>query len=407
LDLSIHNYLRIRGDIDIFQKSLKGAAIPAGIGKIDYLIFCYLGVCLGGLIEMYEANWDSLDKRPLPEWFRESSLGIMIHWGVYSVPGFCVYQEKAKIQNGSEWYLRRLKNPYYSVPPDKEMLTIQYHQKNYKDMDYYGFGEMFKASKWNPDEWAELFKKSGAKYVVITAKHHDGFTLFPHKSAIYRKDQSRGGAAMLNIAERSENSQSCMAWNSVDVGPKRDIIGDLQRAVTKVGLKFGVYYSLLEWYPWTHTNYVAKVHEQIKYLVETYKPEVLWLDGHWSKTAEEWKIQELLAWMYNDSVVKDTIVVNDRLGKFESGKHGDFYNFSDRFIPERKMDHKFETVIGVSTCWGYNKLHKHLDWKSADELNELYQTVKKFGGNLLLNVGPDAEGIIPKQEVAALSKLKI
>ncbi|AYV81765.1 MAG: putative alpha-L-fucosidase [Harvfovirus sp.] len=339
---------------------------------------------------MYEANWDSLDKRPLPEWFRENALGIMVHWGVYSVPGFCVYQENAKIQNGAEWYLRRLKNPQYAVPPDKEMLTIKYHQKNYKNLEYYDFGEMFTAAKWDPDEWADLFKKSGAKYVVITSKHHDGFTLFPHKTAKYRLDKTN----------------KIMPWNSVEIGPKRDIVGDLQKAVTKVGLKFGVYYSLLEWYPFTQKDYVMKVHAQIKYLIETYSPEVLWLDGHWQKTAEDWKIQELLAWIYNVSPVKDTIVVNDRLGKFESGKHGDFYNFQDRFIPDKKIEHKWECVIGVSKGWGYNKLHKHLDWKSPEEINELYQTVKKFGGNLLLNIGPDSEGVIPPQELLILSKLK-
>lgn len=167
----------------------------------------------------------------------------------------------------------------------------------------------------------EIFINVNFRYVVLTAKHHDGFALFP--------------------SGRPGN------WNSVDVGPKTDVVKVLSEAVRNHNLKFGIYYSLLEW---NNTLFLSDIKSQntsnvtikyieyvlwpdIKQLVNTYTPSVLWADGDWEANHTYWKSSDLLAWLYNESPVKDEIVVNDRWGWGTNCRHGDFYNCDDRFNP--------------------------------------------------------------------------
>lgn len=156
------------------------------------------------------------------------------------------------------------------------------------------------------------------RYIVLTSKHHEGFTLFPSKRSF--------------------------SWNAVEVGPKRDIVGALAKAVRAEGMKFGVYHSLYEWFNpiyemdkstnFTSRNYVdTKLWPDVKQIVNDYKPSVFWSDGDWEAYDTYWKSTELLAWLYNESPVKDEIVVNDRWGIDIPGKHGDFYNHQDRYNP--------------------------------------------------------------------------
>jgi alpha-L-fucosidase len=173
----------------------------------------------------YKANWGSIDSRPVPEWFGEAKFGIFIHWGPYSVPA---YTPKGTY---SEWYQYWLENKtLFGNGNFTGQEVVEYHEKTYgKDFSYYDFGPMFTADLFNPDEWAELFKNAGARYIVITTKHHDGFCLWPSKEA-----NDRG-----------------FAWNSMEVGANRDLIGDLTTSVKNAGIKMGFYYSLYEWYhPW-------------------------------------------------------------------------------------------------------------------------------------------------------------
>lgn len=156
------------------------------------------------------------------------------------------------------------------------------------------------------------------RYVIITSKHHDGFALFPSKRSF--------------------------SWNSYDVGPKQDLVGQLSVAIRKNGLKFGVYHSLYEWFNpiynedkknnFTTSYYVpTKLWPDLKQLIDNYKPSVLWSDGDWEAYDTYWKSTEFLAWLYNESPVRDEIVVNDRWGKGISCHHGDFYNCEDRYNP--------------------------------------------------------------------------
>jgi len=152
---------------------------------------------------------------------------------------------------------------------------------------------MFKAELFRPDEWADLFRKSGAKYIVLTSKHHEGFTLWP--------------------------SAHSWNWNSVDIGPHRDLCGDLTASVKKAGLHMGFYYSLYEWYNPVYLNdfenYVDNhMIPQMKDLVMRYTPDIVWTDGEWDKPSKDWKSEEFLAWLYNESPVKQSVVVNDRWG---------------------------------------------------------------------------------------------
>lgn len=139
-------------------------------------------------------------------------------------------------------------------------------------------------------------------------------------------------------------SKRSFSWNSVDVGPKRDLVGELSAAVRERGLKFGVYHSLYEWYNpiylqdknasfETHTYVDTKLWSDLKQLIYDYKPSVIWSDGDWEAPDDYWRSTDLLAWLYNSSPVREEVVVNDRWGKDIPGHHGDFYNHADRFNP--------------------------------------------------------------------------
>jgi alpha-L-fucosidase len=322
----------------------------------------------------YEATWESLDKRPVPEWFEDAKFGIFIHWGLYSVPAWApnngdVYSRYA------EWYWHRID------PADKDGEAFRtYHREMYGDKFHYqDFVSGFKAEMFNPDQWVEIFKNSGAKYVVLTSKHHEGFALW-------------------------QSGQS-VNWNSVDAGPHRDICGELADAVRKQGLHMGFYYSLYEWnHPLYHSDVDRYVSEhmlpQLKDLVMRYSPEVVWSDGEWEHPSSTWKSEEFLAWLYNDSPVRETVVVNDRWGEETRSKHGSFYTTEYDLIHDDdsksvKFTHPWEECRGIAGSFGYNRNENLADYSTADELVRILVEKVSRGGNLLLNVGPTADGRIP------------
>jgi len=209
--------------------------------SIYYLIIAILLVCVSSTplfsIEedrvRYEANWESLDRRPMPEWFNEAKFGIFVVWGPYSVPAWAPKGQYA------EWYGFRLQQ--------KNSPTIKFHQKTYgEDFKYEEFASHFTAEMWDPDLWADLFVRSGAKYVVTTANYHDGFCLYPTQyDGTVHTDQ----------------------WNSMEAGPKRDLLGELNEAGRKRGLKMGIYYSLYEWF---HPLWVEN---RDRYVTEKFHPQ--------------------------------------------------------------------------------------------------------------------------------------
>lgn len=312
----------------------------------------------------YKPVWESLDKRPVPEWFVDAKFGIFIHWGVYSVPGWAPKGRYA------EWYWYDM----YNLPETKN-----FHRRTYgKNFQYQEFAPLFRAELFEPERWAELFFLSGAKYVVLTSKHHDGFCLW-------------------------KSSYSWM-WNSVDIGPKRDIVKDLTEAVRKKGLKMGLYYSLYEWFNPLYKKdvklYVEKhMLPQLKELVLKYRPSLLYADGEWDHPSDIWKSKEFLAWLFNSSPVKDEIVVNDRWGKETRTLHGGYWTseYGGCLGEGRKIDyeHIWEETRGIGSSFGYNRNEDAQDYSTAEQLIHLLIDVVSKGGNLLLDIGPTADGRIP------------
>jgi len=239
---------------------------------------------------------------------------------------------------------------------------------------------LWKASMFNPDDWANLFKSSGAKYIVLTSKHHEGFTNW--------------------------KSAESWNWNSVDNGPHQDNVALVTNAVRKAGLRMGLYHSLFEWFNPLYladkanmgktTVYVnTTLTPQLKDIVNSYRPDVIWADGDWEMPDSYWGSQEFLAWLYNDSPVRDTVVTNDRWGAGDSCVHGGYYTCEDRYNPGKLLNHKWENCLTIdSQSWGYRRNANIADMLTIDQLiSELASTVA-CGGNMLLNVGPTAEGMI-------------
>jgi len=314
----------------------------------------------------YQPAWESLDRRPIPSWFDEAKFGIFIHWGVYSVPAWGPKEKYA------EWYWHDMQ--------DRNGPTWKFHVATYGEkFPYQDFAPRFKAEMFDPDRWAELFRRAGARYVVLTSKHHEGYCLWPCAAS--------------------------WKWNAVDVGPQRDLAGDLAKAVRARGLKMGFYYSLYEWYnPLYHSDLRRYVEEhmlpQMKDLVVRYEPSILWTDGEWEHPSSDWKSTEFLAWLFNESPVRNEIVVNDRWGKETRGKEGGFYTseygkYRGEGFEKTQLAHKWEEDQGIGASFGYNRNEDAEDYKTPEQLVRLLVNVVSTGGNLLLDVGPTADGRIP------------
>jgi alpha-L-fucosidase len=320
--------------------------------------------------QTYQPTWQSLDSRPVPQWYKDAKFGIFIHWGVYSVPAF------SPIGQYAEWY-------QYALKDDHDSATIRYQKEKFGDKTYYQMANDFKAELFNPDEWANLFEKSGAKYIVLTSKHHDGFCLWPSKDA---------------------NRDWGFPWNAVDAGPHRNLLGELFAAVQKTSVHAGMYYSLFEWYDplWLKDKnaYVTQhMWPQMKELINTYKPDVFWSDGDWMEPDTTWKSQEFLQWLYNESPVKDKVVTYDRWGNDVWGASATAH-YGAVYTPEygtfvNYENHPWEESRGMGFSYGYNRLEDAWDYNSPQAL--VLQLIDKVsgGGNFLLDIGPDEHGKIP------------
>ena len=344
------------------------------INKI-LLIFalCFLKNTIGQS-KKYTADWKSLDSRPVAQWFEDAKFGIFIHWGPYSVPS---WSPKGTYE---EWYLKWFtsKSIFGNGSFSGEEIPV-FHKKTFgEDFNYIDFAKIWKAELFDPQKWAELFKNSGAKYVVMTSKHHDGFALWPNKHTT----QSRG-----------------YFWNSGETGPMRDLVGDYVKAIKDVGLKAGLYYSLYEWYhPWYRIGSKKFVtdyyHPQFKELVTNYEPDLIYADGEWEKDDDYWNSKELLAWLFNESPVKEEVVINDRWVKGQRHKHGGFY--TTEYLREViNFDKPWEEIRGMGLSFGYNRNEDLEDYNSPQSLILMLADIVSQGGNLCINVGPTASGKIP------------
>ncbi len=375
----------------------------------------------------YTPDIKSVSKHEVPGWFHDAKLGIFIHWGLYSVPAFAVtgidinelikkegFAGNFKKNPYAEWYLNSLRIP--NTP------TQKYHLKTYgKDFSYDDFVPLFNEAvkKWSPIEMADLFKKAGARYVVLVTKHHDGFLLWHSK---YPNPRKKNYVA------------------------SRDIAGELAGAVKNNGMKMGFYYSgALDW-SFTRApikditglisngpvekEYIDYVNNHWYELIDKYDPVILWNDiGYPPGT----NINEIFAYFYNKF---PNGVVNDRWSQFTKGIrrivkiwpisrlinwlakravekgganlpikfHHDFntpeYSHFDKIIQK-----KWECTRGLGNSFGYNKQETDDDYLTPEDLIRMFVDIVSKNGNLLLNVGPMADGSIPEFQKKCLMGL--
>ncbi|QZT37831.1 alpha-L-fucosidase [Halosquirtibacter xylanolyticus] len=316
-------------------------------------------------------SWDELKSRPYPQWFKDAKLGIFIHWGLYSVPSM------ASKEGYAEWYLRGVQLQ------DSARLDFQ-HRIYGDDFTYRDFKTLFKAELWDPNQWAHLFKASGAKYVLFVAKHHDGYCLW--------------------------DSEYAPGWNSVETGPHRDLVGDLTKAVRKEGLEMGLYYSLPEWNNELHkwdTDDPRKIGPyvdqhmipQFKELISRYKPTVLFTDGEWWNSAEEWHARQLIGWYYN--TVGNKAITNNRWG---SGSDIGFLTpeYSSGIVSK---DRPWSECRGLGRSFGLNRNETLDAYMTPEELIHFFVKAVANGGGITLNVGPKADGQIPLLQQERLIQL--
>ncbi|EEI93649.1 Alpha-L-fucosidase [Sphingobacterium spiritivorum ATCC 33300] len=291
------------------------------------------------------------------EWFEDAKLGIFIHWGIYSVQG--ISESWAFFNNyiNHENYMKQLNG--------------------------------FTASKYKPDEWAKLIHDSGAKYSVITTKHHDGVSLWDSK------------------ADKAITIKK-------DAQARQDVLDPFVKALQKTGLKTGLYYSLPDWsHPYydvnTRTrkryalkeepqrweNYVKYYQTQLNELSELYHPDLIWFDGDWEHNSEEWKAKQTLT---NLRKYNPNIIINSRLNH-----HGD-YDTPEQGIPVvRPSAPHWELCYTMNDSWGYQAFDKH--YKTPNMIVRTLVDCISMGGNLLLDIGPKEDGTIPEEQVAILKEL--
>lgn len=337
------------------------------VNAVKYILVVLLFIG-GGDGMRYTPDWASLETRPLPEWFDRLKLGVFIHWGVFSVPAF-----------RSEWFWWDWQGAKYND-------CIEFMKTNYPPgFTYPDFGPRFTASQFDANKWMEVIGNSGAGYVVLTSKHHEGYTMWPSK--------------------RSWN------WNSMDVGPHRDIVGEFVDAIrnnkTYSFMSLGLYHSLFEWFNplyladkannFSTQDFVReKTLPELYEIVNKYQPDLIWSDGDWEAHDHYWNSTEFLAWLYNDSPVKETVITNDRWGSGDLCHHGGYFTCSDRYNPGTLQKYKWENAMSLDRkSWGYRRNMELSDIVTIQELIATLAETVSCGGNLRVNIGPTQDGIIP------------
>jgi len=296
---------------------------------------------------------DSVQQTQKMEWFKNAKLGVFIHWGIYAVNGI-----------SESWSFF---NDYISYE------------------DYKKQTDGFTAKNYDPEYWAKLIKESGAKYAVITTKHHDGFALWNTKYGNF------------NAVKHS--------------AAKKDLLTPFVKALRKYGIKVGFYFSLPDWSselydvhtrkekryaikddPKRWRQFLKYYQGQLKELAKKYNPDLWWFDGDWEHTAAEWEAQKVrnMLLSYNPNVI-----INSRL------KNKGDYDTPEQGLPIHKPKSNYwELCMTMNESWGYQPADHH--YKSAQQILDIFVDCLYKGGNLLLDIGPKPDGTIPKEQVQIL-----
>ncbi|HEX3471105.1 MAG TPA: alpha-L-fucosidase [Silvibacterium sp.] len=344
----------------------------------------------------FQPNWDSLKNYKIPDWYQDAKFGIFIHWGLYSVPAF-----------GSEWYPRAM---YLQDSPE-----FKHHVETYGPQTTFGYKDFipqFHAEHFDPAAWAALFKASGAKYVIPVAEHHDGFPM-------YATDLSD--------------------WSAAKMGPQRDLIGDLAKAIRAEGLHFGASSHRAEHYWFLNggrafpsdvqdPKYAAFYgpahigidpskddtgHPDAAYLndwlarsaeiVKKYNPELIYFDWWVHQKEFEPYLQRFAAFYYNQAAKQGIQPVLFR--KNEAFPDGTTVLDIERGQLDQIRTQHWQTDTSISNAsWGYVK---NDSYKSAESIvHQLVDIVSK-NGNLLLNIGPRSDGTIPEEAQTILRQIGV
>ncbi|HPM01869.1 MAG TPA: alpha-L-fucosidase [Candidatus Cloacimonadota bacterium] len=291
------------------------------------------------------------------KWFQEAKFGIFIHWGLYAGIGY------------TEWAMDHF-----------EIQAEEYEKRM----------NCFNPEHFDANKWADLIKQSGATYVVVTAKHHDGFCMYDSKYTDYKITES-----------------PC----------KTDILKALETACRKRNIKFGIYYSVMDWHhpdylprrSWDQrsaesadiTRYKRYFQNQLDELIQNYSPDILWFDGGWEDTFNADEVKQINERIYT---LKPDILINNRLSNNSSGD----FKTPESYIPAKGLKDEnnqsvlWETCSTMGDVWGYNPFQNNF-YSSRDLIRMLCETSSK-GGNFLLNISPDTKGEIPVEQIKRLKE---
>lgn len=360
----------------------------------------------------YQPSWASLNQHACPKWFQDAKLGIFIHYGLYSVPAWAPTVKLTK-KGEIDWHkFRRDLSDWFANDPYaewymntmriKDSPTWKHHIATYgKNFGYLDFIPIFNrdVKKWDPDEWAELFRDIGARYVVPTTRHHDGFRLWPSK---------------IRNPHRKPDQQ----------GTQRDVIGELATAVRKQGIHLGIYFSGgLDW-SFTKTpiltiqglndhipqskEYGRYVYALLEELIHRYQPDDIWNDIAYPKTGH---VRELLADYYNlvpDAAIDDRFKSaverpDEHIGPGSLGQAD--YTTPEGVWSNKIVEKKWESCHALGTSFGYNQNEGPGDMLSPQKLVEMFVDIVSKNGNLLLDIGPRADGSISELQLSRVREL--
>lgn len=322
--------------------------------KRAYLIIgCFLLLGMNLLAQPAISRENKQSETERMRWFDEAKLGIFIHWGIYAVDGV-----------SESWSFYNHYLPYEA---------------------YMAQAKRFTASAYNPKEWVQLIKESGARYTVITSKHHDGVALWHTRHS------------PLNTLELTS--------------AKRDLLTPFVEEVRKTDLKLGLYYSLPDWshpdYP-NHTRHIKRyeqdsllwgrflsfMKDQLKELNSRFRPDLYWFDGDWEQSAEQWDSAEIVRLLRTHN---PQVILNSRLQG-----HGD-YDTPEQGVPIRRPQSRYwELCMTMNDSWGYQPADTN--YKSPFMLLCTFVDCLSMGGNMLLDIAPREDGTIPPEQIAILKE---